>query len=91
MSYHDETLPAEGAKERAFLLHVRTEVLQYADYAGHPGLCREGRAGYGGGDPSRHAGEIRRRSRPEAARSMPEALPRQQARNGEGIERYSGN
>ena len=27
IAYHDETLPAEGAKLRAFLLHVRAEVL----------------------------------------------------------------
>ena len=32
-AYHDQTLPADGAKARALLLDVRTEVLQHGNHA----------------------------------------------------------
>ena len=42
--FHDQTLPAEGAQARAFLLHVRAEILLHED---QPGGARRGAEGDG--------------------------------------------
>ena len=41
--FHDETLPADGAKVAHFLLHVRPQVLLNEDYSGRKGIRREKR------------------------------------------------
>ena len=38
--FHDETLPAPGAKNRAFLLDVRAALLLDEDHAGGSRVCR---------------------------------------------------
>ena len=38
--YHDQTLPAEGREDRAFLQHVRAEILLDEDQPGSAGICR---------------------------------------------------
>ena len=38
--FHDETLPKEAHKVRAFLQHVRAEILLHEDHPGHPRRCR---------------------------------------------------
>ena len=42
--YHDETLPAQGARVGALLLDVRPEVLRDEDYAGRAGVCQAERS-----------------------------------------------
>ena len=42
--YHDQTLPAEGAKTAHFCSHVRPQILLDEDHAGGEGLCADGGA-----------------------------------------------
>ena len=58
-AYHDETLPADGAKTGPLLLDVRSEVLRHGDHPAGPGLRAGRRGSKRPGRSRRDGGEVR--------------------------------
>ena len=66
--FHDQTLPADGAKLGAFLLDVRAEILLDADHPGDPRLCPIGHGREIRGVPCARRRDLHRRAGPAAGR-----------------------